>query len=443
VSREALRALLWLVAAAVLLTAGFLAWLLISAYLAGRSLDPAETARLQLALVLYARVVLFKGLLPQLVLAFALWPLAERVFALERRGWLGAAAGMIAASAVASVAIAGLLLPSNAWGLAAVRYPGLARYVQTCAEMTAAAAAALMVSSWLLRSRARVPVWLSGVAVACIGAGLFVPQPAAKPIASPTASSVRGAVTPPGAAPPAEVAAAPAKDPVAPDDYPVTSLPLELLATQLDETESRSRAIVVDLVDLDTATLHVGDAFANHPEARLAKIEAQRVLIDRAGRLEQLAVGAHPERLLSRLSLDWQRQRGKRPDDQAIEYRRSSAERLRERIDHPPEPHVAVGGLLADGTPTPVYEQDELVGFAIESVRPGGVYDRIGLREGDRVDAINGVALGDPGATEAVIAALGSAPRFELAVERNGRRETLSIPTDQIIRELAGRSGTR
>ena len=51
-------------------------WLLLSAHIAGRALDPAETARLQLALVLYARVVLFKGLLPQLVLAFALWPSA-------------------------------------------------------------------------------------------------------------------------------------------------------------------------------------------------------------------------------------------------------------------------------------------------------------------------------------------------------------------------------
>jgi type II secretion system protein C len=349
-------------------------------------------------------------------LALALWPGVERAFALERRGRLARALGITAASAVASSAVAGLLLPSHLWGrVAVVRYSGFAHLAQTCAEMTAGVAAALLVARWLVRSRARLPVWLSGVALACIAAGFLLPQPIARP------------------APAVARSAEPASD------YPVTTLPLELLATQVDDLESRSRAVIVELADLSTATLHIGDALAKHPEASLARIEAQRVLIDNGGRLEQLVVGGHPELLLARISGELDQHGWKKPDAEAFAYRREAAARLRERIDHPPEPKSVASGLLADGTPTPVYDGGALVGYQLDAVRPGGLYDRIGLRDGDRIDAINGVGLGAANAREAVVAALTKSPRFEIAVaRRGGKRETLSLPTEQLLRELSG-----
>ena len=436
---DARRALLWLPLAALLLAFGFVGWLALAAQIASRSLGPAETAHLQTAFVLYARFVVFKGLLPALALALALWPGVERIFALERRGWLARVLGIAAASAVASSAVAGLLLPSHLWGrVAVVRYSGFAHLAQTCAEMTAGVAAALLVARWLVRSRARLPVWLSGVALACIAAGFLLPQPTARPApahasAAPHSEPASPSATANAAAP----AVAPNAEPAS--DYPVTALPLELLATQVDELESRSRAVIVELADLSTATLHIGDALAKHPEASLARIEAQRVLIDDDGRLEQLVVGGHPEQLLARISGELDRHGWKKPDAEALAYRREAAARLRERIDHPPEPKSVASGLLADGTPTPVYDGGALVGYQLDAVRPGGLYDRIGLRDGDRIDAINGVGLGAANAREAVVAALTKSPRFEIAVaRRGGKRETLSLPTEQLLRELSG-----
>ena len=440
-TRDARRALLWLPLAALLLALGFIAWLALASHIAGRSLDPAATARMQTAFVVYARVTLFKGLLPALALALALWPLFERAFGLDRRGALARALGIVCASAVASTAVAALLLPSPLWGFASVvRYAGVGHLAQTCAEMTAGVAAALLVSRWWLRSRAQLPVWLSGVALACIAAGFLLPGPIAKP--EPTHASATLQTDP--AAPPAPAAAAaPAAAPPAEpaSDYPVTSLPITLLATQVEALESQSLAVIVDLADLSTATLHVGDALAKHPAASLARIEAQRVLIDNDGRLEQLVVGGHPGQLLAGLARDFEKLGWKQPDAETLEYQREAAARLKERIDDPPEPRTVAGGLLADATPTPVYDGDALVGYQLDAVRPGGVYDQIGLRDGDRVDAINGVGLGAPDAREAVVAALTKSPTFEIAVaRRGGKRETISVPTETLLRALSGLS---
>jgi len=442
-TRDACRALLWLPLAALLLAVGFLAWLGLAAHLARRSLGPAETARMHTAFVLYARFTLFKGLLPALALAFALSPLLERGLGLTPRGGLAQVLGIVAASAIASTAVAALLLPSNLWGFTSVvRYADAAQLAQTGAEMTAGVAAALLVARWWLRSRAQLPVWLSGVAVASIAAGFWLPQPSAAPqtAQAPAATKLEPAPAPAPAPSPAPAMAQPIEP--APD-YPVTSLPLTLVATQIESPESRSSAVIVDHADLSSATLHVGDAFEKHPAASLARIETLRVLIDNDGRLEQLVVGGHAEQLLTQLARDYERS-WKQPDAKALEYQREAAARLRERIDHPPEPKSVASGLLADATPTPVYDGETLVGFQLDAVRPGGVYDQIGLRDGDRIDAINGVGIGAPDAREAVVAALAKSPRFEIAVARsNGKRETISVPTEQLLRALAGLDSAR
>jgi len=440
VTRDARRALLWLPAAALLLALGFLVWLAVGAQIAGRSLGPAETAHMQTAFVLYAKFVLFKGLLPALALTLALFPLIERAFALRRRGAFAGALGIVAASAIASTAVAGLVLPSNLWGFSVARYTGPLHFAQICAEMTAGVAAALVVARWLMPSRAQLPVWLSGVALVCIAAGFWLPKPIAQHANEQAAAAphVEPAAQSPASADAAPAAAAP-EPPAA--DYPITSLPVALLATQVDALESRSSAMIVELADLSTATLHLGDALTNHPEATVAKIEAQRVLLERDGHLEQLVVGGRPEQLLARIASDLQKREWKRPKAEALAYRREAAARLRERIDHPPEPHNVAGGLLADGTPNAVYDGDTLVGFQLEAVRPGGVYDQIGLRDGDRIDAINGVGIGAPGAREAVVEAFTKSPHFEIAVARSdGKRETISVPTEQLVRALAGLS---
>lgn len=158
-ARRPLALLLWGALAAVLLTTAFLAYVALAAQLVAG--DGATVRRTQGALILYARVVLAKGLLPQLAIVLALWPLADRWLDLESRGARGVVAGLLGLSAVGAVAVLPIL--ATEWpGLPAVKLSGVLQALRTVAEMTAGVAAAALVPKLALpvlrpRRRTRTP----------------------------------------------------------------------------------------------------------------------------------------------------------------------------------------------------------------------------------------------------------------------------------------------
>ena len=95
--------------------------------------------------------------------------------------------------------------------------------------------------------------------------------------------------------------------------------------------------------------------------------------------------------------------------------------------------------MLAEGEVSAVYEDGEMVGVQFDAIREGGLYDRIGLRNGDVVTEINGVSLADPAAAAKVIGELVAAPELSIAVERgaDGAPETL------VVRHPLARDGAR
>jgi hypothetical protein len=124
------------------------------------------------------------------------------------------------------------------------------------------------------------------------------------------------------------------------------------------------------------------------------------------------------------------------PGWEELERRRAAAARLRKLIEAGPgatEPAIA-GGLLAEAEPHPVYENGELLGIELQNLRPDGFYARLGLREGDLVQSINGVGLDASGE---LVSEFIRSPQIELSVERSdGTQDSISVPREQIIEEL-------
>ena len=442
-TRRVLGSLAWLASSALLLCVGVIGSMYAAIRLARG--DPDALRKTQFALVVYTQVVLLKGLLPQLLLAWAVWPLVERSFSLRSRGRRAVALGLVAAAALASLPAAALLLPAPLFGLSPVRYSGALNLLETCAEMTLAVALALAIPRLLVAPRetrpalhagaARVALTvLAALAFGALGIGLAS-------LGAATREPPRGAqATPPAV--PAEPPAAPAvpeRAPAADDaaELPATSLPLHLLWTRVDALQSQSLALVFDRDGRATQSLHEGDRFERHPQAALARIEIDRVLIDNDGRLEELRVEADIPGLLGALAP------AEATGPEAAERRRQMVESLRERIAAERDGTREVGaepvrgGLLADGDARPVYRDGVLEGFAFENLEPGGFFDRMGLRDGDLVSALNGIPLRDLGGAE-LLAQVVAAPRFELAVERpDGTRESLSLPTAELLGRLA------
>jgi general secretion pathway protein C len=244
------------------------------------------------------------------------------------------------------------------------------------------------------------------------------PEATPEPAAAPAAAAAPEPDVP--AAPPAPAAADAS-------GIPHTKLPLRLLATVVGADPTLSLATIADEERGANAVMKEGQAFQGRPAVQLAAIERARVLIDNHGVREQLVL-VHHERA---------------PEDTAVheitpeqrEWRRDLARRLRDLTDRgadalaPPER----GGLLAEGDVNAAYEGGELIGVQIDDIRAGGLYDRIGLRNGDVVTDINGVSLRDPGAMAKVVALAATSPVLEITVERaDGPPTTVQLPTEEL-----------
>jgi type II secretory pathway component PulC len=79
------------------------------------------------------------------------------------------------------------------------------------------------------------------------------------------------------------------------------------------------------------------------------------------------------------------------------------------------------GGISAaeldDGTPV----------LEVLFVRPGQLYDRIGLHQGDRLISLNGIALGDDAAMMAAGSNLLAAKTYTMELIRDGRRSAIAV----------------
>jgi type II secretory pathway component PulC len=258
---------------------------------------------------------------------------------------------------------------------------------------------------------------------------------------APTAAAPAPAAAPPREAfAPAPAATEPAAppEPDAPPEIPHTQLPLLLLATVVDGDPALSLATILDTQRTAPAVMGEGEQFEGRAKVRLAAIERERVLIDNDGAREQL-VFAHAALASAEVpALELA------PEER--ERRRALAQRVRELTEHGSDAlRSARGGLLAEGDVRAVYDEDgELVGVHVDGIREGGLYDRIGLHEGDVVTKINGIPVSDdPTAIAQLAAQAASSEVLELTVDPpDGPPTTVALPTAELERLDAPGAGT-
>ncbi len=201
-------------------------------------------------------------------------------------------------------------------------------------------------------------------------------------------------------------------------DVPHTRLPLRLVATVLRENPGRSLATVENTARSGHEVLGEGQVLRDHRAARIVSIERGRVLLDNDGVREQLVIDrtARPLNAISQVATPATRDASETP--------RKSA---------PTGALDPVGGSLDEGELSPVYEDGELIGIALEDIRDGGLYERVGLRDGDLVTFVNGVPLGEPTAAAEVLAELALTGRLTVEVEHeDGTHELLSVPASEL-----------
>jgi general secretion pathway protein C len=194
---------------------------------------------------------------------------------------------------------------------------------------------------------------------------------------------------------------------------PQTSIPLVLTGTIAGNDPQNGLAILGPTAQ--TAKVYaVGD---NVPGgAKLHSVYSDRVVIDRNGELESLAL---PRQVTSTAP----------PPSTAMLSSENSMEHMRRMISEQPS-------LLADVIhPQPVMDHGHMNGFRVYPGRNRMAFMRLGLRPGDQVTAINGTPLDDRDRGEQIMHTLSSASEARVTVIRNGQTQDLNLNIAQIAQE--------
>jgi len=161
--------------------------------------------------------------------------------------------------------------------------------------------------------------------------------------------------------------------------------------------------------------------------AKLHSVFNDRVVIERDGRLESLA-----------LPRQFTGTQGTPPPAAALQTEIPVMDRMRKLITDQP-------GLMADiMRPQPVFADGKQRGYRVYPGRNRQAFVRLGLRPGDLVTAINGTPLDDPARGQEIFRTLGSSSEAHVTVMRNGQQQDLSLNLAQVAQEaeaLAGAQG--
>jgi general secretion pathway protein C len=206
------------------------------------------------------------------------------------------------------------------------------------------------------------------------------------------------------------------------EQAPDTQLSLELRGTVAASDEKRALAIIAERGGAERVYF-IGDAVPGG--ATLHAVHPDRVLLRRAGRLEALRLP--------------------RSDDPALQRRSAAAARAA-----PPPPAAAParvasvqevvqqsGAALTEIIrPQPVFKDGRQQGYRVYPGRQRQQFAQLGLRPGDLITQINGMALDDPARGMEIFRSLADATSVTVTLDRNGEIEMLTLDTGALQQQL-------
>lgn len=186
---------------------------------------------------------------------------------------------------------------------------------------------------------------------------------------------------------------------VPPPAIPETPLPFRLLGTLRAKDGAWSLAALE--CGSKSTTVSVGDVVLG---VEIVTIDQQELTVRRDGRLERLGRAAPTT---------------SRP----MAVPRVSRKQIDDTMRDPRQ-------LLREVQLLPTMEGGRLAGFRASFVKEGSVVSALGLKTGDVLRSVNGIALDNPQQLGALYSSLQSARRFDVELERDGVRITKSVELD-------------
>ena len=209
------------------------------------------------------------------------------------------------------------------------------------------------------------------------------------------------------------------------DDAPDTQLSLELRGTIAASDEQRALAIIAERGG-DERVYFLGDAIPGG--ATLHAVHMDRVLLRRAGRLEALRLPRSDETRAAGGAARVPAPPTRRPSPRAAS--------VREVVQRNP---TALTQVIR---PQPVFKDGRQAGYRVYPGREREIFAELGLRPGDLVTQINGMALDDPSRGMEIFRGLADATSVTVTLDRNGQIEMLTLDTAALQQGLGNANNT-
>jgi type II secretion system protein C len=216
-----------------------------------------------------------------------------------------------------------------------------------------------------------------------------------------------------------------------PSDEPVaaTKLPLKLLGTAAANDERRSRAAIQDEKTQKHLVVAVGDALEGHARVSVRAIERTRVILDNAGRPEELVLREGEAGLLPARASG--ARRGARRTA-ATETDASLNQRLK-TLNGPDG--QGISQILSSARIVPQYFEGQMQGMRVDSIKADSVFQKVGLVNGDVITEVNGIVIDRVEATSAIFDEFATAETIDIAALRGGSAVKLSASAADLLEQ--------
>jgi general secretion pathway protein C len=202
-------------------------------------------------------------------------------------------------------------------------------------------------------------------------------------------------------------------------DAPDTQLSLELRGTIAASEENRALAIIAERGGAERVYF-IGDAVPGG--ASLHAVHLDRVLLRRGGRLEALRLPRSEDMPASQRASAVSPPRATAPP-----VRAASVQEIVQQ---------SAAGLTEVIRPQPVFKDGRQQGYRVYPGRQRQQFAQLGLRPGDLITQINGMALDDPARGMEIFRSLADATSVTVTVDRNGEIEMLTLNTATLQENL-------
>ncbi|UCE90018.1 MAG: type II secretion system protein GspC [Pseudomonadota bacterium] len=204
-----------------------------------------------------------------------------------------------------------------------------------------------------------------------------------------------------------------------PIDAPKTRLNLKLRGVMATGDPATAMAIIGDGKGKEMP-YRQGDAVPGN--AKLHEIYVDRVILDRAGRLETLPL---PRERLEKTSVragnkGTSRRSLPQPRPQAATSAGATLKGMRDSLTSDPQKFWSQVRI------EPQYKDGNISGYTFRH-KDHQVMRSLGIRPSDVIVAVNGLPVSDPSSLAQLQGMLSSAQSVSLSIERNGRQQTLDI----------------